>query len=281
MDYICDYCGKIFKVTESKVIKVKNGEKKGLYCSSQCAKDVQKPKWDDIVCLFESKGYKLISTEYINAKTKLDYICNAHVDKGIQSITYGNLKNRFGCKYCGRDRTTEVRKISFDEAKEVFLNHDMILLDQPYYNSHTPLKYICKHHKDKGIQQMALTNAYKQYCPFCSIKKGEQKILSFLQLNNIEYEFQKSYDGLIGVKGGKLSYDFYLPKFNYLIEYQGEQHEHPVEYFGGEKQFEIQQEHDKRKRMYANHYNINLLEVWYFDYNNIDEILEKTILNTA
>ena len=74
VEYNCDYCGTPFMVTKSKVEKVKNGERKGLYCSSQCAKDVQKPKWGDIVALFEEYDYELISTEYVNAKTKLKYI---------------------------------------------------------------------------------------------------------------------------------------------------------------------------------------------------------------
>lgn len=45
VEYNCDYCGKPFVVTKSRVDKVKLGEIKGLYCCSQCAKDVQKPKW--------------------------------------------------------------------------------------------------------------------------------------------------------------------------------------------------------------------------------------------
>jgi hypothetical protein len=41
-----------------------------------------------------------------------------------------------------------------------------------------------------------------------------------------------------------LSYDFFLPDFNLLIEYQGRQHFIPVERFGGEETFKIQLEHD-------------------------------------
>ena len=72
VEYNCDYCGEPFMITQSQVDKVTNGEKKGLYCCVQCAKDVQKPKWNDIVELFESRGYILLSTEYVNAKTKLE-----------------------------------------------------------------------------------------------------------------------------------------------------------------------------------------------------------------
>lgn len=36
---------------------------------------------------------------------------------------------------------------------------------------------------------------------------------------------QKEFDNLLGVKNGKLKFDFYLPTYNFLIEYQGEYHD--------------------------------------------------------
>ena len=277
VEYNCDYCRKPFMVTKSQVDKVKNGEKKGLYCCSQCAKDVQKPKWNDIVVLFKENDYELISTEYINAKTKLKYICNKHRNKGIQSVTYGNLKYGFGCAYCGDERTVEARRLSFDEVRAIFESTDKILLDQPYINAHTPLKYICKRHPEIGVQYMDTENARKQYCPYCNIIKGEYKMMQYFIKNNIVFEGHKTYGDLLGIKGGKLSYDFYIPQYNLLIEYQGEQHERPIERFGGEEQFKVQLEHDKRKREYAISHNIELLEIWYYDFNNIETILNDTL----
>lgn len=78
-----------------------------------------------------------------------------------------------------------------------------------------------------------------------------------------------------------MSIDFYLPNLNLLIEYQGEQHEHPVDIFGGEAQFIVQHEHDRRKRDYARTHNIDLLEIWYYDLQNIADILNRTILLIA
>lgn len=280
MDYNCEFCGKPFKVIKSKYNKAVNGDIH-LYCSSQCAKDVQKPKWDDVSLLFENRSYILLSKEYINAKTKLEYICPKHEEYGSQYITYNNLKSGFGCKYCGRERTIDSKRLSFNEVKEIFAKHDMILLDQKYKNSNTPLKYICKHHPEFGVQYMALSNAYKQHCPYCNTIKGEDKIAHYLLEHKIEFIPQKSYDGLRGLGGGKLSYDFYLPNFNLLIEYQGEQHEHPVDIFGGKEQFKVQQEHDKRKREYADKHSIELFEIWYYDFSNIESMLNNKLLLIA
>ena len=94
---------------------------------------------------------------------------------------------------------------------------------------------------------------------------------------NIDFELHKTYADLKGVNDGLLSYDFYLPKYNLLIEAQGQQHEHPIDYFGGDEPFKIQQEHDRRKRNYAKEYNIELLEIWYYDIDNIEKILDKQL----
>ena len=62
-----------------------------------------------------------------------------------------------------------------------------------------------------------------------------------------------------------------------LIEFQGKQHYKPVSAYGGEEQFKVQQEHDRRKRQYANDNNIKLLEIPYWDYENIEEILTREL----
>ena len=51
----------------------------------------------------------------------------------------------------------------------------------------------------------------------------------------------------------------------------------PIRQFGGEEQFKIQQEHDKRKRDYAEANGYKLLEIWYYDYDRIEEILNKEL----
>lgn len=118
-------------------------------------------------------------------------------------------------------------------------------------------------------------------CPCCNYcvtnSKMEYRIVNYLGANNISFESHVTFDKLRGVNNGKLSYDFYLKDFNLLIECQGIQHEKSVEYFGGETQFEIQQEHDKRKRQYAKKHNIELLEIWYYESDKIEEIINHKL----
>ncbi len=63
---------------------------------------------------------------------------------------------------------------------------------------------------------------------------------------------------------------------NLFIEYQGEFHD----VSGGDytrKNLNKQQEHDRRKREYAKLNNIDLLEIWYYDFDRIEEILSNKL----
>ena len=112
----------------------------------------------------------------------------------------------------------------------------------------------------------------------CLKSKGELLIKQYLIKNNITYQSQKTFNELTGIGNKSLSYDFFLPDYNLLIEFQGEQHYAPYEIFGGIEHFEKQKEHDKRKREYAKSHKYELLEIKYTDKSNIDSILSN-ILN--
>lgn len=114
-------------------------------------------------------------------------------------------------------------------------------------------------------------------CPFCNESKGEKAIEKFLIDNSILFKRQKKFpQKLRGIGGNPLSYDFYVPIYNLLIEYQGEFHE----YMGknaiqSKDQYDTQHEHDIRKRNYAHENSYNYLEIWYKDKNNINEIMKQ------
>lgn len=57
------------------------------------------------------------------------------------------------------------------------------------------------------------------------------------------------------------SLNIYLPDHNVAIEYQGNQHSKPVEYFGGEEAFQRQQDRDAEKRFLCIENGCALIEV--------------------
>lgn len=90
----------------------------------------------------------------------------------------------------------------------------------------------------------------------------------------------KTYPDLIGIGGGYLSYDFLVIHSgkSWLIECQGAQHYKVVPWFGGQAYFEKQQEHDRRKRLYAEQIGVPLIEIPYTctGYENIVSLLRDS-----
>jgi len=64
-----------------------------------------------------------------------------------------------------------------------------------------------------------------------------------------------------------------LPKYNTCIEYNGQQHYMPVDYFGGKVSLQHQQHNDNIKREFCKNNNINLIEIP-FTYNTKEKIEE-------
>ena len=112
-------------------------------------------------------------------------------------------------------------------------------------------------------------------CPECQHFKGEDKISKSLSMNNIYYISQYVFSDCRYKK--VLPFDFYLLDYNVCVEYQGIQHYEPVEYFGGEKAFIKQQLKDQIKRDYCKDKNIKLIEIPYWDFDNIESILQKEL----
>ena len=71
-----------------------------------------------------------------------------------------------------------------------------------------------------------------------------------------------------------------MNKYNICIEYQGNQHYIPVEFFGGNKSLELQKIKDEIKREYCIDTDKFLLEIPYWDFNNIEDILKNKIFQS-
>ncbi len=74
---------------------------------------------------------------------------------------------------------------------------------------------------------------------------------------------------------GQLSYDVFVCGENIAIEYQGKQHFEPVEIFGGEKQFETQQERDQLKARLSEENGVKLVYVNYWEDISIELLKDK------
>lgn len=207
--------------------------------------------------------------EYIGAKERV--LCKCNICGFEWNPLATSVLSGFGCPKCsGRYKTTEEFK------KEIYFINPNIEILSEYINATTMMKCKCK--ICEHVWEAKANNLRHKGCPQCNNSHGENNIKKYLKDRNISFIPQYKFSGLKGVGGKLLSYDFYLPSYNLLIEFQGKQHDKPIEHFGGEQQLKIQQEHDERKRNYAKLHNINLLEIWYYDIDNIEKILIKELI---
>lgn len=201
---------------------------------------------------------------YINNKTKILHKCKIDGYEWLSSPNH-ILKGR-GCPKCyGRIKRTHEQYVS-----EVMLINPNIEVVGEYINSRTKILHKCK---IDGHEWYAIPNSIIQGsgCPKCNESRGEKNISKWLDEFNILYQKQKIFEDCRDTFS--LPYDFYLPKYNICIEYQGQQHYYPVEIFGGKKTFEKQQKHDNIKKEYCQKNNICLFEIPY--YSNLDDELVK------
>jgi hypothetical protein len=70
---------------------------------------------------------------------------------------------------------------------------------------------------------------------------------------------------------GKQHIDIWIPKYRIGVEYQGEQHQKPIDFFGGEEGFVKNKERDERKKRLFKENNSSLVEV--FPNYNLDEVV--------
>ncbi len=91
-----------------------------------------------------------------------------------------------------------------------------------YVNAITKIEIVCSKHgsffqtPDKHLGGTA--------CPKCShgISRAEKQIQKVLEDRRIDYVFNKTFPGLHGkTKNAALRYDFWLPDYNLLVEYDG------------------------------------------------------------
>lgn len=252
------------------------------YCAIETRSNKKKVKFNDVQKLFQKRGYILLSTQedYVNNKSLLEYRCVKHKD-AIQKISYNSLWNGQGCYFCGKERVKQKLRKNFHDVREVFKRNGYILLskEEEYENANSKLRYVCPKHPNEELYTTYSSIYNGEGCPLCKQSKGEKAISKILDELCIEYTKQKKFDDLKDKR--KLSYDFYIPGHNLLIEYQGAYHDGLVHENNPKLQtkedLENQQKRDNLKRQYAKDNNYRLLEIWYWDYKNIESILRSEL----
>lgn len=103
--------------------------------------------------------------------------------------------------------------------------------------------------------------------------KPEQLIEQFLVENRLEYFYDVTHPECKSISGTTLSFDFWIPPKECVIEYDGEFHYKPI--FGEEKLLR-QKENDLIKDNFCEKMNLSLIRIPYWELGNIKNILNES-----
>jgi predicted nucleic-acid-binding Zn-ribbon protein len=198
---------------------------------------------------------------YKNSNTPVTIICPKHGE--FQQRPGKHLKGA-GCNKCAiessRYTTNDFIKKSQEKHGDRYDYSKSV-----YTGSRDPITIICKKHGE--FTQDAIQHMRGSNCPRCLESKGETFVGKILQSLNIIFDRQKKFEdckGLNKVRCRRLPFDFYLPQYNTMIEYDGKQHFEPVDLYGGEEGFNRVQTYDKIKNKYCSDNGIKMIRIPYF-----------------
>lgn len=189
----------------------------------------------------EIHGYKYLYNleNFKTVRDKITITCPEHGD--YNQTVLEHLKGS-GCPKCGLKRISEFHK----DTLQIFMQKAICVHGNKYdysnvryINSITPVSITCKDHGD--FYQKPVDHIRGNGCPRC-LFKAQTRVYNKINSVFKNFIFEYSTEWLFPQR-----FDMYLKEYNIAIEYNGEQHYHPVKRFGGEEGYKICQERDKRK----------------------------------
>ena len=253
--FICQHCGYTTERTRAKSIWYTK------VCKGCVGKSDFRNNLKPLRDMCKSWGCELLTDKYIDEKYKMDLLFSCgHTD----SVSWSQLREKFKrgvnvCNTCGNQIANKKRELKIPQMNDKL-------------KSHSYGRFKLKNHwkSDKGNTRMDVEcldcgRVEKDMCYHSFLKRnsgcicrdydrnsssGERLMNLLFDDLNVDYERQKYFQQL----PEKVFYDFYLPYYNILIEYDGEQHSKPK-----------QAAKDSLKNKYAEILGMTLYRVTYKD----------------
>lgn len=270
--FLCPLCGSEF---EACIYDVKINHTTSCGCKK--TKDISLQRYGNCVAI--EKAFQDSNKRWV-WKCRCD--CGTFFTTPLSYLTQGIT---IECPKCTKKRVLESKKIDFT-GEEI---DSLIVL---YYTGKQDKKGNCIWHcrcscgKDVEVSSYYLNSPHWTYksCG-CQAHKsaGELKITSCLKNMNIDFIKEKTFETCINpITNYKLRFDFYLPKQDILIEYDGEQHFFTTNtYWSTEKTFYETKKRDGIKNEWALLNNKRLIRIPYTQYNCINEKFLKDLISSC
>ncbi len=135
---------------------------------------------------------------------------------------------------------------------------------------------LCEYGKDgEWYSPITSRTSLNRGCPRCSSSVGEKRIREYLLKKEIPFYSEYKFDDCVNET--RLPFDFYIPSMNICIEYDGIFHYKDI--FKNPNNFKLGKKRDRIKNKYCKKNKIKLLRIPYWEFENIENILDKNLLN--
>lgn len=201
--------------------------------------------------------------EYYNCHTKIKMKHNKCGNEYF--VTPNHFIQGSRCPYCDKTRKSNINK--FKQKVKELTNDEYTVLSDTYVNNKTKIKI--KHNECGNEYFVTPKNFIRKdgnRCPFCNRLNKQSKairlIKKYFDKYDIEYIEEKRFDSCRDVY--TLPFDFYLPDYDLLIEYDGKQH-YAIDNtsFFNEEYYNKCHKHDEMKNKWCKENNKDLLRINY------------------
>lgn len=267
LQFKCKVCNNIWKATPHSILSGRGCPKCAIKKRTQKRTKSHEQFLEEMLTI--NSDIEILS-KYINNKTKVKYKCKKCGQ--IHECIAQHLLRGVGCPNCYNEskkttikdfinRANKIHSSKYDYSKVKF----NVLKDK--------VVIVCPKHGE--FEQEAGAHLQGRGCPKCQRTYGEQLIANWLDLHCIDYVEQYP----LQINDILLKLDFYIPKYNIIIEYNGEQHYKYVPYFhkGGMTDYDKQVSRDNLLKEYCINNKILLLQIKYNLKNEeIKDLLNET-----
>lgn len=239
---------------------------KKLKTCGQCANDLTNQRFGRLVALKKGKKDKAQHQYWI---CRCD--CGNIVEVNSDNLRRG-MTHSCGCLHSELIHQTRFKDLTGERFGK------LVALDYEIIDNKTYWRCQCDCGNITIVARTNLLNGHTQSCGCIATSIGEQNIVNLLTQNNIIFEREKIFSDLPNRR-----FDFYLPLYNRVIEFDGRQHFQSCSWYNTEQAFQNAVARDIEKNKYCFNKKIEIVRIPYTerDHITLDMILGSTYLMKA